>query len=120
MEIKLFDSELKIMNLLWKHESVSAKELSILAKDAYGWNKNTTYTIIKKLIDKDCIERMEPGFICTAKVKHEYIAQEETHNLIERLFSGSKKSFFASFLADDSLSEAELEELQQIINSKKS
>ena len=40
--IKLFDGELKLMELLWANEPVSAKQLSILAEDRIGWNKNTT------------------------------------------------------------------------------
>ena len=44
---KLFDSELKVMELIWAHEPISAKELSVLADQEFGWNKNTTYTVIK-------------------------------------------------------------------------
>ncbi len=50
--IKLFDSELKIMDIVWDKEPVSAKEISLIAAETIGWNKNTTYTIIKKLMDK--------------------------------------------------------------------
>lgn len=46
-KIKLFESELKLMELLWAQEPTTAKELSLLAEEAYGWNKNTTYTVIK-------------------------------------------------------------------------
>ena len=48
MTQKLFDSEFKVMELIWAHEPISAKELSILAEKEYVWNKNTTYTVIKK------------------------------------------------------------------------
>ena len=48
MDKKLFDSELKVMELIWAHEPISAKELSVLAEGEYSWNKNTTYTVIKK------------------------------------------------------------------------
>ena len=50
---KLFDSELKVMELIWANEPISAKELSILADKEFGWNKNTTYTVIKKLRQRD-------------------------------------------------------------------
>ena len=36
---KLFDSELKVMELIWAHEPISAKELSVLADQEFGWNK---------------------------------------------------------------------------------
>ena len=50
--MKLYDSEMKIMELIWRKEPVSAKELSLIARDEIGWNKNTTYTVIKKAIEK--------------------------------------------------------------------
>ena len=46
MDIKLFDSELKVMDVLWKEGDKTAKYISDVLKDETGWNMNTTYTII--------------------------------------------------------------------------
>lgn len=116
--IKLFDSELKIMEIVWEKEPVSAKEISVIAAKTIGWNKNTTYTIIKKLIDKDCIKRTEPNFICTSLIQKSLIQQNETESLIEKLYKGSKKAFFASFLQSNALTEAERKELKELIDKK--
>lgn len=118
MEIRLFDSELKVMELVWGREPILAKDLSILAKELYGWNKNTTYTVIKKLQDKEVLLRTEPNYICTSRVKKEEIQQSETHQLIDRLYQGSKKAFFAAFIKDETLSDEEYEELKKLINEK--
>ena len=115
---KLFDSELKLMELIWDMEPVSAKELSVLAADKIGWNKNTTYTIIKKLVDKEVVKRNEPGFICTSLVKKEQVQRSETSSLIDRLYQGSKKAFFASFIKDSTLTQEEYEELKELIQRK--
>ena len=57
MDNKLFNSELKVMEVLWDGGDKSAKEISdILAKEI-GWNKNTTYTVIKKCIAKQAITK---------------------------------------------------------------
>lgn len=119
MEIKLYDSEVKVMELVWEHEPVTAKELSILANEAYEWNKNTTYTVIKKLIDKEVVQRSEPNFVCTSLIKKETVRKEETNQLIKRLFRGSKKAFFATFLEDETLSKEEYEELRNLIDKKR-
>ena len=42
MEEKLFDSEAKVMQILWERGALSAKEVSLIAADTIGWNKNTT------------------------------------------------------------------------------
>ena len=52
MDIKLFDSELKIMNVLWAQGDVTAKHISNVLKEEIGWNMNTTYTLIKRCIKK--------------------------------------------------------------------
>lgn len=114
----MFDSELKVMELLWEHQPVSAKQLSLLAGDTIGWNKNTTYTIIKKLVNKKIIRREEPGFICTPLVNKEQVQQAETDDLIRRLYNGSKKAFFASFIEKGNLSAEEFEQLKQLIEKR--
>ena len=57
--MKLFDSEWKVMEVLWQENDRTAKEISLRLADSIGWNKNTTYTVIKKCIEKGAIERRE-------------------------------------------------------------
>ena len=66
MAMKFFDSELKVMEVLWKRGDLTAKAISDILKDEIGWNMNTTYTIIKKCIAKGAIQRSEPNFLCHA------------------------------------------------------
>lgn len=113
--IKLFDSELKVMEVIWEKEPVSAKEISLLLGDRIGWNKNTTYTILKKLVEKQLVDREDPNFICTSRIKREEVQRAETNSLIERLYQGSKKSFFAAFLQNGKLTKEELQELKDMI-----
>ncbi|HEY8422604.1 MAG TPA: BlaI/MecI/CopY family transcriptional regulator [Thermoclostridium sp.] len=118
MEKKLFDSELKLMDILWEKEPISAKELSILAAERIGWNKNTTYTVLKKLVNKKVICRSEPGFICTSLIKKDEVRKAETEGLIKRLFNGSKKALFSALLEDETLSEDEIAELREMLEKR--
>ena len=70
MAIKLFDSELKVMDVLWKEGDKTAKQISDILKEEIGWNMNTTYTVIKKCIAKGAIERTEQTQSCD-KPQHE-------------------------------------------------
>ena len=114
---KLFDAELKLMEIIWECEPVSAKEISVVADKQLGWNKNTTYTVIKRLIEKNMLRRDEPGFMCTSIIKKGDVQKSETDTLIEKLFGGSKKAFFAAF-ADENLSPDEVEVLKALIEKK--
>ena len=114
----LFDSERKIMDLIWENEPVSAKEISVLAEKAVGWNKNTTYTVVKKLLAKGVVKRSDPGFVCTSLVSRESVRRAEAKTLIDKVFGGSKKALFSALLEDESLSREELDELREMIEGR--
>ena len=116
MSEKLFDSEAKVMEIIWEKGPLSAKEISLIAADTIGWNKNTTYTVIKKLEAKGFIRRDEPGFICTPLVTREQMQKQETESLINRFFGGSKKALFSALIDKEDLTEEQAEELQRIID----
>lgn len=116
MEIKLFDSELKVMDVLWKDGDTTAKRISDILREQVGWNVNTTYTLIKRCIAKGAIERSEPNFICHALIPKEQVQEQEMTELINKVFDGSAELLFASLLNRKNLSEKEIERLKQIVN----
>lgn len=113
---KLFDSELKLMELLWENEGATAKELAVLAADSIGWNKNTTYTVIKKLMAKGAIKRTEPNFVCHSLITREEVGQAEARKVLSSFFGGSVRMLFSSFMADGTLSAEEADELKKLID----
>ncbi|NLT15288.1 MAG: BlaI/MecI/CopY family transcriptional regulator [Clostridiales bacterium] len=119
MEIKLFDSELKVMDVLWKEGDMTAKKISDILREQVGWNINTTYTLIKRCIAKGAIERREPNFMCHALIAKEQVQEQETAELINKVFDGSADLLFASLLSRKSLSQEEIERLKQIVNDLK-
>ena len=95
MGIKLFDSELKVMDVIWKEGDVTAKFIADVLKDQVGWNVNTTYTLIKRCVKKGAIERREPHFVCHALIPKEQVQEQETDELINKVFDGSVDKLFA-------------------------
>ncbi len=119
MKIKLFDSELKVMEVLWREGNLTAGQLARILKEETGWNRNTTYTVIKKCIDKGAIERLEPNFTCKALVSMEEIQQQETAEFINKMFDGSAERFFAAFVNEKNLTKEQIEKLKQLVNKLK-
>ena len=113
--MKLFDSEWKVMEVLWQENDRTAKEISLRLADSICWNKNTTYTVIKKCIEKGAIERREPNFICHATITKQQAQKEEADTLVEKVFGGSAELLFASILSDRSLSKEELARLKALV-----
>ena len=118
MKEKLFDSEATVMEIIWNKGPLSAKEISLIAADSIGWNKNTTYTVIKKLEAKGFIRRTDPGFICTPLVSQEEMQKKEAVSLLNRFFGGSRRALFSALLEDEDLSNAEIEELRDLIDKR--
>lgn len=118
MNEKLFDSEAKVMEIIWEKNPISAKEISLIAAERIGWNKNTTYTIIKKLEAKGFIRRDEPGFMCTPLVSQRQVQKAEAASLIRKVFGGSRKALFSALMEDEPLSEAEAEALRKMIENR--
>lgn len=116
MPIKLFDSELKVMEALWRRGPLTAGQIAKLLADSTGWNRNTTYTVIKKCIEKGAIRRSEPGFLCTAVVPRAEIQQAEADELINKMFDGSAEKLFVAMLSNKRLSQGELERLKKLVD----
>lgn len=115
MEIKLFDSELKVMNVLWREGDTTAKHISDVLKAETGWNMNTTYTLIKRCIKKGAIERSDPNFMCHALIPKEDVQEAETNELINKIFDGSADKLFAALLGRKRLTAEQIEQLKQIV-----
>ena len=115
MEIKLFDSELKVMDVLWKQGDMPAKLIAKALTEELGWNVNTTYTLIKRCIKKGAIERSEPGFLCHALIPKEAVQEAETNELINKVYDGSADKLIAALLGRKKLSAEQIEKLKQIV-----
>ena len=118
MQEKLFESEAKVMEIIWAKAPISAKDISLIAAETIGWNKNTTYTIIKKLEAKGFIKRVDPGFICTPLISQNQMQKVEATSLVKKVFGGSRKALFSALLEDEPLSEEEVSALRKLIDNR--
>lgn len=119
MENKLYDSELKVMSVLWEGGDLPAQQIAKQLTERIGWSKTTTYTMIKKCIDKGIVERIEPGFMCHALITREQARETETNELIDKLYGGSPDLLVASLLDAKRLSAAEIAKLRQLVDQLK-
>lgn len=116
--IRLHEGELNVMELLWSNKALAAKDIVKIIKEYIGWEKNTTYTVIKRLIDKGAIEREDPGFICRAIISKSTIQEIETKALLDKIYNGSLSNFIATYLVNQEFSSSDIAELKKITNRK--
>lgn len=82
----IYESERKVMDLLWKHGTLSARELSDHLLASAAWKRTTTYTVIKKCIDKGYIKREDPGFICAPIITLEDSRRLELEEFVRTVY----------------------------------
>lgn len=119
-EIRLHEGELNVMELLWSNKALAAKDISKIIKEYIGWEKNTTYTVIKRLIEKGAITREDPGFICRANISKKKVQEIETKALIDKLYNGSMSNFISEYLMNQKFTDNDIMNLKfLLINPKK-
>jgi len=115
MEYKVFDSELKVMEVLWKEGDLSAAQISKILYDKIGWNRNTTYTVIMKLVKKGAIKRSKTGYMCKALITKDQVRVHQAEELLGKLFDGSVGLLLSAFVNDKELSDGEVKQLKELV-----
>ena len=115
MEIpKIHEGEYRFCLILWEHGPIAAAQLARLCQEQLGWKRTTTYTVIKRLGERDVLKN-ENGIV-TALVSKEEAQSWEIDELVEKTFEGSLPAFVAAFARGRRLSEKEVRQLQQLID----
>ncbi|HHT01771.1 MAG TPA: BlaI/MecI/CopY family transcriptional regulator [Firmicutes bacterium] len=115
---KIQESELKVMDVLWERAPITASEIAALLAESTGWSKNTTYTVITKLVKKGIVQRTEPNFVCSPLIRKEQVQLAETTSLAQKLYNGSLKLMFARLIEQEAISDEELAELKALIEER--
>ena len=111
---KIFESEYRFCLILWENEPVTTVQLVKLCQDQLGWKRTTTYTVIKRLAERGVLTN-ENGIV-TALVSKEDAQGYEIDELVEKKFEGSLPAFIAAFTKRQDVSEADLDEIQLMID----
>ena len=112
---KVFESEYRFCLLLWEHEPIKSTELVKLCEERLGWKKATTYTVIRRLSDRGIVK--SENAVVTSIVSKSDVQAAEIDDLVEKTFEGSIPAFIAAFTKRKKLSEKDVGELRQMLDS---
>ena len=112
--LRLAEGEYRFACIVWEHEPLPSGRLVELSQQELGWKKSTTYTVLKKLVDRGVLRN--ENAVVTAVVPKEDILREESRAVVDRTFEGSLPSFLAHFMGGKTISDAEADELKAIID----
>jgi len=113
------DSELKVLEVLWQNGEMRAADIAKILFEKFNWKSSTTYTVLKKCIEKKWIIRKNPHFVCMAAFSRENVQCMEIANLLDRFFDNSPTAFLNAFVGNGDLSDQDIVELQEIVNKLK-
>ena len=110
----LGEIEARFAEIIWENEPLSSRRLAELALEKLNWKRTTTYTVLKRLCDKGLFQNQ--GGTVTALVSREEFYARQSERFVEDTFQGSLPAFLAAFGSRKKLSDAEIDQLQRIID----
>lgn len=113
IEARLGEVEARFANIIWQNEPLSSRKLAELAEKELAWKRTTTYTVLKRLCDRGLFCN-QGGTVVSLVSKQEFFALQ-SEKFVEDTFDGSLPSFLVAFASRKKLSDAEIDELQKII-----
>lgn len=120
-EVKITDAELKIMEYLWKRETVDSKEIVSAFEKEEDWSPNTVRTLLVRLEKKGVVMHSKSGrvYVYHAIIPREYFVKQETQKFIRKFFDGKVSDFVSNFVSDETVDENEIKELQELLNKRR-
>ena len=111
---KLFEGEYKLMEVLWDAGAVNSTHLVELCREKLGWNKSTTYTVLRRLKNKGALRH--ENTVVTPVLTQEEAIRAQGEELVERV--GGLSLFMTAFLSGRRLTAQEAEDLKRLIDEK--
>lgn len=105
----------KFADLVWQNAPITTKELVKLCAGELNWKRTTTYTVLRKMCERGLF-RMEDSLV-TVQMSKEEFCSVQSENFVQHHFHGSLPAFLAAFTARKKLSDEELRQIREMIDS---
>ena len=119
---RLPDSELEIMMIIWDLDKpVTRFEIEEQLDQERKLSPTTILSFLSRLQEKGFLEVRKSGKnnVYIALIDRQSYMQVESRNILKCLYQNSAKNFLAALYDGNSLSEDELEELEDYISQKR-
>lgn len=114
---KLGVVETRFAEIIWKNEPIHSRKLALVCNEELNWKRPTTYNVLRKLCEKGIFQNKD-GIVSSVLSREEFYGKQG-EDFVEEAFQGSLPAFIAAFTSRKKLSDKEIDELIDIINSKR-
>jgi len=117
---KLSDQEMELMQTIWGlAPPVTVTQLLAIFEASKGWKNATMSTMLERIIAKGFLRKELQGKTnyYTAIATLEDYQKQEGRNILSTLFGGSAKNFMAALADGGSITDTDVQELQEWFSS---
>ena len=113
--MELGEVQLRFAELVWHYAPLPSGELVKICQRELNWKKPTTYTVLRKLCEKGLFKN-ENGLVSVVMTQEQFYAAR-SEQFVEDAFDGSLPAFITAFTSRKTLSAAEEDEIQRMIDT---
>ena len=119
---KVTDAEYEVMKAVWELGGVAtSREIFDRVQEKKSWSKTTVKTLISRLVSKGVLKSNKAVgsvYKYEASISEDEYKNQESENLIGKLFNGSINEMLLNFTKSKKLSKQELEELIKLVGEE--
>ena len=119
---KVTDAEYEVMKAVWELGGVAtSREIFDKVQEKKSWSKTTVKTLISRLVSKGVLKSNKATgsvYKYEASISEDEYKNQESENLIGKLFNGSINEMLLNFTKSKKLSKQELEELIKLVGEE--
>lgn len=117
---QISQAEYEIMKILWSEYPLSTNDVTERAQQSHSWNQKTIHTLLSRLAAKRVISYEQRGrmYYYFPLISQKKYLEQENHIFLDRFYDGKVAPMLSSLLSNTELSDSDLKNLYEIINSK--
>ena len=115
------EGEWRIVKTVWEHEPVTAPAVQELLERETAWSYSTVKTLMDRMVGKGILEteRLRNLVLYRAAISRKSARRTELLRTLKLAFDGALSPMVRLLLERRELSEEELEELEELLRSKR-
>lgn len=115
--MRFSEAEWKVMRVVWRRPGVAVREVAAELAGETGWSYSTVKTMLARLVEKGALslEKDANLYRYTATVDERDARRSALRSLLDRAFDGTLGSLLHHLVAEEKLSQPEVEELRALL-----
>ena len=120
--MQISDAEWQVMKIIWMQGEQTSTDLIRVLAERFDWSKSTIQTLLARLVEKECLTRKKEGksFVYSALLSLDQSRDLLIKDIKDKVCSRRIKNLLADLIVECDFTQADLEELEEVISKKKS